>query len=826
MSETVRNDINSNGSELHKNCTDETGSCSDIRANEQSDDINAENNGQTEHDNMANSQENEEIPSLKTEKQTSETEQELKTELIKIKTEYKACLERESELSTKLQKIDFQTVKVAELEILNEELREQLNESLKECGSLKQDLENVIQEKKDLQITVSSSNDENDSNSKTLEDKVRTLETQYDDCNKELAVTKDKLHAHDLAAKKAISSLKKELQLRVDQVTKMYEECLRERDSLTVKVSQLTEEKQEISKMQDTMDKKMSELAKENEKLQQHVKKIQSEYKTCQASLLDQEREIIEKQKEVEKAQEDTNSHVVKVKWAQNKLRSELDAHKETKTKLTQTLQKLKEAKEEGEQIRADCQAMIKQYQESEEMKSISLDQELKQKKSELQKHTQSIATQDENNKNLSQELSKRKEEVKNLSEENNNLNTKMKNLEEKVAKYALAISTYEKTVANQRKEMDNQIIRIEDLEKLKSLLFNSEESNQKLSVEKTQLTYTVSELQSEMAAVHAKESELLDYIEKMTAKCTQLQSTLSVIQAQNEALNKENEGLKTNCSNLEANNNNLNSSLKSEIQAKCAKETELQEKLGEKTKAVQELATNLEDIKNELKVTKKKNAAHLKDITRQLQQSKRKVDSMEKKSTKERLDSDSRAPSSGSIDKTDNVIAHQSMNNTHHPPLSPPAYGVNNGGVSLYNSDDLMSTQVEIKTKSSHNKTSNHEFDHEKSIMVERICQLQKTHAKKNEKIDFLEEHNHTLVDEITKKNKLIQYYMVKEDSGQLTSSDYDEKKVDNDNSNDNNNNRKNNNMKNNDNNKSTTRTTPIKITNKDKNSIKKNTK
>lgn len=138
MSETVINDINSNGSELHKNCTDETGSCSDIGATEQSDDINAENNGQTEHDNMANSQE---IPSLKTENQTSETEQELKTQLIKIKTEYRACLERESELSTKLQKIDFQTVKVAELEILNEELREQLNESLKECGSLKQDLE-------------------------------------------------------------------------------------------------------------------------------------------------------------------------------------------------------------------------------------------------------------------------------------------------------------------------------------------------------------------------------------------------------------------------------------------------------------------------------------------------------------------------------------------------------------------------------------------------------------------------------------------------------------------------------------------------------------
>ena len=35
----------------------------------------------------------------------------------------------------------------------------------------------------------------------------------------------------------------------------------------------------------------------------------------------------------------------------------------ETKTKLTQVIQKLKETKEEGEQIRADCQAMIKKYQ-------------------------------------------------------------------------------------------------------------------------------------------------------------------------------------------------------------------------------------------------------------------------------------------------------------------------------------------------------------------------------------------------------------------------------------------------------------------------------
>jgi predicted RNase H-like nuclease (RuvC/YqgF family) len=143
MSEKVVNDINSNGSELDKNCTDEVVSGPDIvPSNAQSDNVNAENNSQTDH-NLANTRE---LSPLKTDGQISETEKLLKTELIKIKAEYEACLERENELSTKLHKIDFQTVKVAELEILNEELREQLNESLKECGSLKQELQKYVSE--------------------------------------------------------------------------------------------------------------------------------------------------------------------------------------------------------------------------------------------------------------------------------------------------------------------------------------------------------------------------------------------------------------------------------------------------------------------------------------------------------------------------------------------------------------------------------------------------------------------------------------------------------------------------------------------------------
>lgn len=42
----------------------------------------------------------------------------------------------------------------------------------------------------------------------------------------------------------------------------MYEDCLRERDNLALKVSQKEQEKGEIEKMQDMVEKKMSDTVK------------------------------------------------------------------------------------------------------------------------------------------------------------------------------------------------------------------------------------------------------------------------------------------------------------------------------------------------------------------------------------------------------------------------------------------------------------------------------------------------------------------------------------------------------------------------------------
>ena len=66
-----------------------------------------------------------------------------------------------------------------------------------------------------------------------------------------------------------------------------------------------------------------------------------------------------------------------------------------------------------------------------------------------------------------------------------------------------------------------------------------------------------------------------------------------------------------------------------------------------------------------------------------------------------------------------------------------------------------------------------------ESHVLVDKIVKLQRTLAKKQEKVEFMEEHISTMLEEIKKKNKLIQNYILKVESGALVSSQMDDNKV-----------------------------------------------
>lgn len=62
---------------------------------------------------------------------------------------------------------------------------------------------------------------------------------------------------------------------------------------------------------------------------------------------------------------------------------------------------------------------------------------------------------------------------------------------------------------------------------------------------------------------------------------------------------------------------------------------------------------------------------------------------------------------------------------------------------------------------------------------MVEKIVTLQRNLAKKQEKVEFMEEHIGTLTNEVKKKNKLIQNYVMNCETGALSTQESDRNKV-----------------------------------------------
>lgn len=711
----------------------------------------------------------------------SEYEQ-TKNELSRLQTDYKLSLEREKSLGEKLHDYQYkEDSSVHELSRLNEDLRTNLDAVVEELNSTKEDLRrekesyNELAKERDiLSLNVSQLQVNGSEEIKELKKSRQEFEDELKKRTEELTECKEKLHAHDQAAKRAIAALQKEMELRIDQVTKMYDDMLKEKENLGIKLIQGEEEKKKMTRENELLVRKISENGREIEKFRQKLKSVQTDHNKLQASHEDKVKELVAATKESDRLSEELNSQVVKVKWAQNKLKTELETHKETKTKLSQVTQKLKEAKEEGLQIRNDCQAMIKKYQESEEMRSNSLDNKLRAKEVELKRHEQEIADQDEVHKMKMQELEQFKEQWRNSQEELKVQKAKISSLEEKVTHYALKVAEHEKNALLSKKEHQNLKKELEEHLVFKEKYESEMEMVKHLKAVEMEQKRTISELEADILACHSKEAELLAFSEKMTAKNAQLQSEatgnsskLDVILLDKLKLEEQYLAVETAKKKLEQEMKEKISELENEIKSSTIH-------LEEKSKAVSELTCSLEESLDELQVLKRKNTAHIRDLTRQLQQARKQVERFESNGveTKENASEGSKSSSTNSLDK---------LGSSCTSPISPSSVtSATDGGWVIVDGSQSSTDRPSLEAPSGDNvqilpqsqkelAASNTELEPNKAMLVERICRLQKIHAKKNEKLEFMEEHVSALVDEIQKKSKIIQYYVVREQAGTL---------------------------------------------------------
>ncbi|NWI82106.1 CC186 protein, partial [Dryoscopus gambensis] len=571
---------------------------------------------------------------------------------------------------------------------------------------------------------------------------IKQLEARIEELNKEVKASKDRLVTQDAAAKNTIQQLHKEMAFRMEQANKKCEEARHEKETMVMKYVRGEKESLDLRKEKEVLERRLRDANKEIEKLTNKIKQLSQEKGRLHQLYEAKDGEATRLNREIEKLKEEINSHVIKVKWAQNKLKTEMDSHKETKERLKDAMTKLTEAKEEGDQIRKNCQEMIKSYQESEEIKSNELDAKFRVAKGELEKQIQEQSDHLEVHHAKIKELEDLKRTFKESMDELRTLRTKVKCLEDERLRTEDELSKYKEIMTNRCPRVINCSPALFGL--MRYNCFDRDE--QEIIALKEEIDGSnslIADLQKDIEGSRKRESELLIFTEKLTSKNAQLQSENNSLQSQLDKLSYSERELQNQLECIQQAKDDLAIKLQKEEDRRKSEVETLQAQLASEQEELSALKTRVEELKDDLATQKRKHTANLKDLTKQLQLARRKLDQMENGNYDKEVSSmGSRSSSSGSLNA-------RSSNEDRSPENTGSAVAVD----------------------------SFPEVD--KAVLVERILRLQKAHARKNEKMEFMEDHIKQLVEEIRKKTKIIQSYILREEAGTLSSEASDFNKV-----------------------------------------------
>ncbi|XP_068610959.1 coiled-coil domain-containing protein 186 [Brachionichthys hirsutus] len=570
---------------------------------------------------------------------------------------------------------------------------------------------------------------------------IKRLEGRVEELLKELKDSRDKLVHQDQAAKAALQQMHKDLTCRLEQVNKKSDEARQEKEAMVMKYVRGEKEALDLRRDKESLEKRLREATKEVDRQAIRGNQLAQDKGRLQQLYDAKEGEVSRLSREIEKLKEEINSHLIKVKWGQNKLKSETDVHKETKDRLKETTAKLVQAKEETEQIRKNCQDMIRTYQESEELKSNELGAKLRETKGELDKHRQEQTDQLEVHRVKAKELGDLKRSYKEGMDELNTLRTKLKCLEDERPRWEDELSKYREIINRQKAEIGRQREKLEEITALEEQHQSDKQEIASLREEAEDLTNQMTDLQRDVQGSREREAELLGFTEKLSSKNAQLQSESNALQSQLDQLNSSFTELQ---GRLEETSRQLDDKSLQLKQDEALRKQEV-ERLQEERAALQrdgdQLKTQVEELKDELVTRKRKQAASIKDLTKQLTQARKRLEQVENGGCDRDVSSmGSRSSSSGSLN-------------------------VRHGG----------SSSVEERSPESQSGPSVMVVDSfpevDKAVLVDRIVRLQKALARKQEKIEFMEDHIKQLVEEIRRKTKIIQSYVLREESGALSS-------------------------------------------------------
>lgn len=296
------------------------------------------------------------------------------------------------------------------------------------------------------------------------------------------------------------------------------------------------------------------------------------------------------------------------------------------------------------------------------------------------------------------------------------------KNLEKLKAEHASTCAEHEKMsqeetslriqINDSQNLIDKQMLKIaelqsnqKDLEIIRTQLSLEKESNRQLKSEIISLTSQIDEQNIETEKWRANELKLLQLNKELTETVVKLKNDCSMFSSKSTAVSLENELIKKDKSYYDNLIDDLRIQLDNEIKKRTTDCQLMAKHISEKTKLAETLQQKVEEVSGEFEAHKKKHSQTLKELTREM-------NLLRKKSETKQTNAEKKSP-------TPSTTSESSVESTQ--------------------SNEYPTISLEPSQKS----------------LIDRIVRLQNEIVRQSEKIDFLENHQAQLVEELKRLRK-----------------------------------------------------------------------
>ncbi|XP_055712766.1 coiled-coil domain-containing protein 186 isoform X2 [Phlebotomus papatasi] len=510
--------------------------------------------------------------------------------------------------------------------------------------------------------------------------------------------------------------------------------AVREKENAVIKYCTLEKKVIDANQLKEGAEKKSREAQKECELLNGKIKMLNGE-KNRICTMLDQKcHEIRSHQKEIERLKGENSNLESKAKWSAGKIKQETDAKQVAE-------KRVEELTLEVAQLKSNEAAWVKSEADSERVSHMEKQCMEQQASLILLKHG------NEEKEVKIDALEKKLQEVQidltDMRTKYSEVFQEKENFRDEVDKLKGEISELQTTLDQEVLKVADFQSKLSDLEATKAQLTMEKENSARQGREYEVLMKNYEDNLAELEEIRTKESELLQFNRDLTERNVKLQNEITLYNSKAVALCLENEAIKKEKKTYDDRISELERDLDKERNQKNDERILLTKHISEKTKLCEGTQKKLDSALGDLDAVKRKHAQTVKELNRELEKMRRRQQVMHVTS-----ENSSEKESSPQVSDTDSQGSHRVGNSDCSTP--PPVTTVVPGGQ-----------------------------EPSRQALIDRILRLQQASARQAEKIDFLENHSATLVSEVQKKTKVLQYYMLRDQCGALASSKSDRHKA-----------------------------------------------